>query len=135
MNCENVERDFCDKAALVMQSAGKRIATDILFRKPVTIDVYFKPGDYFGKRAVGRCSSTGVWIASRQYPGRRNGQKLVYPQALLNQSQIINLDDKLIYEDFDFKIEFNSDTVWNLDLELLKIPAKQADLECKFNSQ
>ena len=117
-----------------MKSVGTRIATDILFRKPVTGDVYFKPGDSFGKRIVAQSSPTGVWMASRQYLGGRKGQKLVYPQALLKQSRLINLNDVLFYVDFDFKIEFNSDTAWNLDLGLLKIPAKQADLECKFNS-
>ena len=40
--CEGEFQDYCDQAKDALKSAGARIASQVLFRQPVTVEVWFQ---------------------------------------------------------------------------------------------
>ena len=122
-----VDSTFCDDAKVSLQSAGKRIAEQIMFRIPVKVAASFKTiRDAVDVVATGGPAS--FWGAKEMTSKSDASIELVYPQALLKQSNVIN-NHIAPLNAFDIHIEFNMNFAFNVKPNQISIPRKFIDLE------
>ena len=113
----------CQQAEIALQSAGERIAREILFKKEINVNVEFDP----------KLIEPADGWASGPIPLRAVGgdsKALEYPCALVKQTNMWKSAEKF---KSDINLAFKSTLKWNFKPKTFERIGNQYDLECDSN--
>ena len=120
----NLGNEYSTLALEAIESAGKRIANELNFKRPINVMVEFVD-NFEGDRRLGSAKQGPIFVA-RQLIENEVSQAYQVPQALIKQHNpsLIKSSEKA-----DFSIKINSKQNWNFKPNLDSIPDDLYDLE------
>ena len=107
-SCIGMNRDRCDRAEELLNELAMEVANQFVFSTPINVTAKFAPMiPDEGEFLMGRAQPT-MYFASR----RDNGPLLMYPKALVKQSDV-PVPEAL--NGYDIEMAFNSEIDWSFD--------------------